>query len=162
MTSRASGYVRLSLVFLFVFLFVSVFCVAQRPWVLLGPEGGDARSLAYDPHDPSRILLGTSAGELYQSTDGGRQWSRFAHLGGGNDYVLDHVLFDPRDSNVIYAAGWSIENNGGDTYVTRDGGKTWSTLPGMHGKSVRAMAIAASDPNTLVAGALDGVFRSRD
>ena len=32
----------------------------------------------------------------------------------------------------------------------------------MHGKSIRAMAIAASDSKTLVAGALDGVFRSTD
>ncbi len=32
----------------------------------------------------------------------------------------------------------------------------------MHGKSVRAMAVSASDPKVVVAGALDGVFRSRD
>ena len=32
----------------------------------------------------------------------------------------------------------------------------------MHGKSVRAMAIAASDDKVIVAGALDGVYRSTD
>ena len=162
MTFRGTGYVRLSLVILLLSVFVPVLCLAQRPWVLLGPEGGDARSLAFDPHDSSRILLGTSAGELYQSTDGGRQWSRFAHLGGGNDYVLDHVIFDPRNSKVIYAAGWSVENNGGDLYVTRDGGRTWAALPGMHGKSIRAMELAPFHPNIIVVGALDGVYRSLD
>ena len=32
----------------------------------------------------------------------------------------------------------------------------------MHGKSVRAMALSASDPKIVVAGALDGVYRSTD
>ena len=40
-------------------------------WRLIGPEGGDVRSLAYDPANTSRILLGTSAGQLFLSQDGG-------------------------------------------------------------------------------------------
>ena len=161
-SNRAIGVGRVFGVILLSFVFCVVALAQSQPWVLLGPEGGDARSLSYDPHDPSRILLGTSAGELYQSTDGGRQWSRFAHLGDRNDYVLDHIAFDPRNSNTIYVAGWSIENNGGDIFRSDDGGKTWSALPGMHGKSVRSMEIAPSNPDVIVAGALDGVFRSND
>ncbi len=146
--------------------FISIVATAQTSaradWVLLGPEGGDARSLAFDPHDASRVLLGTSAGELYVSTDSGARWSRFAHLGSGNSYVLDHVAIDPRDSNTIYVAAWDVENIGGDLFRSRDGGRTWQALQGMHGKSIRAMALAPSDPNMIVAGALDGVFRSRN
>src|ERR1051325_153414 len=104
---------------------------ARAGWVLLGPEGGDARSLAYDPRDPSRLFLGTSAGELYLSTDSGAQWSRFAHLGDANDYVLDNIAVDPRDSNTIYVAAWSVETTGGDLFRSRDGGRTWQALPGM-------------------------------
>ncbi len=146
---------------------VSLLAIAQsatrsNTWTLLGPEGGDARSLAYDPRDPSRILLGTSAGELYLSTDGGAQWSRFVHLGDGNDYVLDNIAIDPRDANVIYVAAWSVETRSGDLFRSRDGGRSWQALPGMRDKSIRAMSLAASDPNTIVVGALDGVFRTRD
>ena len=136
--------------------------VSPARWVLLGPEGGDARSLAFDPQDPSRLFLGTSAGELYVSTDGGAQWSRFAHLGKGNDYVLDHIAVNPRDSKTIFVSAWSVETVGGDLFRSRDGGRTWQNLPGMAGKSIRAMYLAPSDPNTIVVGALDGVFRSRD
>ncbi|HUK86913.1 MAG TPA: hypothetical protein VLT85_04555 [Terriglobales bacterium] len=143
-------------------LWVPAALYAATPWVPLGPDGGDVRSLAYDPRNPDRIYLGTSAGQMFLSTDGGVSWSRFTHLGERFDYVLDHILINPADPNTLYVSAWSVENAGGDVFRSRDGGKTWEALPGMHGKSVRALALAASDPRTLVAGALDGVFRSRD
>jgi photosystem II stability/assembly factor-like uncharacterized protein len=132
-------------------------------WTALGPEGGDVRSLAYDPGNPDHILLGTSTGVIFASQDGGRSWSRFAHLGNGDDYVLDHIAFDPRNPNKIYVSAWSFQSQQtGDVFRSHDGGRNWQTLPAMHGKSVRAMAVAASDSRVIVAGALDGVYRSND
>ena len=132
-------------------------------WRLIGPEGGDVRSLAYDPANTSRILLGTSAGQLFLSQDGGNSWNVFAHLGPGDDYVLDHIIFDPAHSATIYVAGWSLYNaDEGDVFRSDDGGSTWRTLKAVHGKSIRALSMAPSDPNTLVIGALDGVFRTHN
>ena len=132
-------------------------------WAVMGPDGGDVRSLSYDPRNPDHIYLGTSTGTLFSSPDAGRSWSRLAHLGDGDDYVLDHIVIDPQNSNNLFAAAWSVDNQqAGDVFRSRDAGKTWESLPGMHGKSVRALAMSASDSRILVAGALDGVFRSRD
>jgi photosystem II stability/assembly factor-like uncharacterized protein len=143
-------------------LFFSLTALASD-WRLIGPEGGDVRSLAYDPANPSRILLGTSAGQVFVSEDGGGSWSLFAHFGGGDDFVLDHIIFNPTHSSTIYIAGWSLYNaDEGDVFRTDDGGRTWRTLAGVHGKSIRTMAMAASDPNILMIGALDGVFRSNN
>ena len=134
-----------------------------RPWAVLGPDGGDVRSLAYDPHDPNRVLLGTSTGVIFVSEDGGHNWSRFAKLGSGDDYVLDHIAFDPHNSKTIFVSAWSVQDqSAGDIYCTHNGGKDWEAMPAMHGKSVRAMAVSTSDPKIIVAGALDGVYRSRD
>jgi photosystem II stability/assembly factor-like uncharacterized protein len=136
---------------------------AGSPWTALGPEGGDVRSLAYDPANPDHIILGTSTGVLFASQDAGRSWNRFAHLGTGDDYVLDHVVFDPQNSKKIYVSAWSFQNQQeGDVFRSHDGGKNWEALPTMHNKSVRAIAISASDSKVLVAGALDGVYRSKD
>jgi photosystem II stability/assembly factor-like uncharacterized protein len=150
------------LTFLVIALFLSAAAQASQ-WTSLGPEGGDVRSLAYDPANPDHIILGTSTGVLFVSHDAGRSWNRFAHLGAGDDYVLDHVAFDPQNSKKIYVSAWSFQNQqAGDVFRSHDGGKNWEPLPGMHGKSVRALAISASDSKVLVAGALDGVYRTRD
>ncbi len=100
---------------------------------------------------------------IFVSEDGGHNWSRFAKLGTGDDYVLDHIAIDPRNSKTIFVSAWSVQDqSAGDIFRTRNGGKDWEVLPAMHGKSVRAMAVSASDTKVVVAGALDGVYRSRD
>ncbi|HEY6306784.1 MAG TPA: transcriptional regulator, partial [Candidatus Angelobacter sp.] len=149
-------------------MFVLWLCPAgltlAQPWQSLGPEGGSVRSLSFDPQDSSRVFLGTSAGMLYLSTDGGASWSRSVHLGSPSEMVLDHIVIDPANSRNLYVAAWNAQapNSDGDLFRSRNGGKTWEIVPDLHGKSIRALAVAASDPRTLVAGALDGVFRSRD
>jgi photosystem II stability/assembly factor-like uncharacterized protein len=149
-----------------ILMAVALFCATSLwagQWTALGPDGGDVRSLAYDPHNPDHIFLGTNSGTMFVSSDGGHNWSRFAHLGSGDDYVLDHIAIDPQNPNKMYVSAWSVENQqAGDMFRSHDGGKNWEALPGMHGKSIRAMAIAASDSSVLVAGALDGVYRSND
>ncbi len=151
---------------LLITLFIGLFCTTiswASQWTILGPDGGDVRSLSYDPHNPDHIFLGTSTGTIFSSTDGGRNWSRFAHLGSGDDYVLDHVAIDPQNPKHIFVSAWSVENQqAGDLFRSHDGGKNWEALSGMRGKSIRALAISASDSKVLVVGALDGIFRSKD
>lgn len=129
---------------------------------MIGPDGGDVRSLTYDPQNPDRILLGTSSGQIFESRDRGASWARFAHLGAGPDYVLDHIIFDPTDSRKLYVAAWSIEHESGELFRSRNGGKTFESLTEMKGKSIRSFAMAPSNSKILVAGTLDGVFRSDD
>lgn len=141
---------------------MSTALLASGPWQAMGPDGGDARSLAYDAHNPDHILLGTSAGQMFSSNDGGHSWSRLARLG-GDDYVLDHISIDPQNSDRIYVSAWSVSSQQiGEVFRTRDGGRNWETVPAMHGKSIRAMAMYKGDSRVLVAGALDGVYRSKD
>src|ERR1700729_3649799 len=85
---------------------LSVTTLWAGQWTALGPDGGDVRSLAYDPQNPDHIFLGTSTGTLFSSTDGGKNWARFAHLGSGDDYVIDHLAIDPQSPNKMFAAAW--------------------------------------------------------
>jgi photosystem II stability/assembly factor-like uncharacterized protein len=145
-------------------LWMSVALAAEQPWQSVGPDGGTVRSLAIDPKNPDRIFLGTSAGNLYLSTDKGASWSRFARPGNSAEMVLDHIVIDPTDPRSIFVAAWNAQlpNSDGDLYRSKDGGKSWEIVPDLHGKSLRALSIAASDSKILIAGALDGIYRSRN
>jgi len=74
-----SSLFRKSLVVLALSL-ASTALFASGSWQALGPDGGDARSLAYDSHNPDHLLLGTSTGQLFVSDDAGHNWARFARL----------------------------------------------------------------------------------
>jgi photosystem II stability/assembly factor-like uncharacterized protein len=149
---------------LVITLWMSATLMAEQPWRPIGPDGGNVRSLAIDPKDPDRIFLGTSAGNLYLSTDRGASWSRFARPGNSAEMVLDHIIIDPSDPRNIFAAAWNAQlpNSDGDLYRSHDAGKTWEIVADLHGKSLRALSMAASDPKILVVGALDGIYRSRN
>jgi photosystem II stability/assembly factor-like uncharacterized protein len=160
-TMEFRGVFRSTMLVLAVSL-VSTALWASGPWQAMGPDGGDARSLAYDAHNPDHMLLGTSTGQLFTSSDAGHNWSRLARLG-GDDYVLDHIVIDPQDSNHVYVSAWSVSSQQiGEIFRTRDAGNHWETLPAMHGKSIRAMAMYKGNSKVMVAGALDGVYRTKD
>src|SRR6478672_10240516 len=144
---------------LFMALWASAALAAEQPWQPVGPDGCTVRSLAIDPKDPDRIFLGTSAGNLYLSVDKGASWSRFPRPGGTAEMVLDHIVIDPTEPRNMLVAAWNAQlpNSDGDLYRSNDGGKTWEIVADLHGKSLRALSMAPSNPKILVVGALDGI-----
>jgi photosystem II stability/assembly factor-like uncharacterized protein len=129
-------------------------------WVPVGPPGGDVRSLAADPRDPRIVYLGTADGVLYRSTDGGRRWER-QHPGFPlRGMSLDELRVDSRGR--LYVGYWQVHGKGGGVGLSADGGASVELLPDIAGQSVRALALSASDPDVVVAGTLEGVFRSGD
>jgi photosystem II stability/assembly factor-like uncharacterized protein len=139
-------------------LLVAVPLMAQ--WRPVGPYGGNARALASDPSNPDHILLGSGAGALFESVDGGRHWRHFAHLGPSHEFMPETIAFDPLRPTTIYVAGWSVTGSGGGFFISRNGGRSWSQPATLRNKSIQALALAGSVPGMLVAGALDGLYRS--
>jgi photosystem II stability/assembly factor-like uncharacterized protein len=131
-------------------------------WFPLGPYGGDARSFAADPHDSKHLYLGTETGWVYQSHDGGNSWSRIAQVDGRNDLVIQHIVLDAASPRRLVVGAYTLNHPGGGIFISEDGGHQWTRQAEMSGQSVRSLARSASDPGELVAGTLDGVFRSKD
>ncbi|HEX3438437.1 MAG TPA: transcriptional regulator, partial [Pseudacidobacterium sp.] len=131
-------------------------------WQSVGPDGGDARSLAFDPADPQHIYVGTLSSWIYESTDGGSSWKRLARLGKSDDLVVDSLIIDNSDPRTLYAGVWQVDRPSGGIYISHDSGQTWVASEEMAGQSVRALAQSVSNPKILVAGSLSGVYRSED
>jgi photosystem II stability/assembly factor-like uncharacterized protein len=133
-----------------------------QTWRPLGPPGGDVHSLAADPSRPGRLFLGTADGHVFGSEDAGAHWKLLGRAGTRQDAVVTAIVVDPRDANILFVSTWTQDlAAGGGVFRSGDGGRTWR-LAGLEGQAVRALVIAPSDANMLVAGTLDGVYRSRD
>lgn len=82
--------------------------------------------------EPGVVYAGTQPAGLFRSEDWGHSWvpvsglndgeySKSWSMSGGGDSCLHSIEVDPRDAKRIYAAVSS-----GGSYVTSDGGATWS------------------------------------
>jgi photosystem II stability/assembly factor-like uncharacterized protein len=138
-------------------------CATCQTWKPLGPAGGDVRALASDPARPNVVYLGTTDGHIFGSEDGGRRWRLLGMVGASRNAIVTSILVDPREPTTLFVSTWTREKlgEGGGIYRSGDGGRSWRAS-GLAGHSVRALVAAPSDPDILVAGALDGLFRSHD
>jgi photosystem II stability/assembly factor-like uncharacterized protein len=136
--------------------------LASTPWFPFGPDGGDARAFAADPHNHEHLFLGAANGWIYDSQNGGHTWKRLARVGNRDDLVLDNIVVDPADSNHILAGTWVLGSDDGGLFVSTNGGHTWTSNPEMEHQSIRALTAAPSNGRIVVAGTLKGVYRSDD
>jgi photosystem II stability/assembly factor-like uncharacterized protein len=132
----------------------------EQAWTVVGPAGGDARAFAAVPGDPSHLYLGSTNSWLYESVNGGASWRRLVKLDGSDALVLDHIVVDAADLATIFVAGWRDE--GGGLWVSHDQGKNWSEVESLKGQSIRSFTQAPSDAKVLLAGTLEGIYRSED
>jgi photosystem II stability/assembly factor-like uncharacterized protein len=133
-----------------------------QTWTSMGPLGGDVRSLTADPSRPKVLYLGTADGYVFGSQDAGEHWVSLGLVGPANG-VITAIIVDPINSATLFASMWTREANGegGGVFTSRDSGRTWQGS-GLAGHAIRALVQSASDPSVLIAGALDGAFRSNN
>src|SRR5579863_3495419 len=147
---------------LLVPLLLAATAADAQVWKPLGPPGGDVRALAADPARHARMFLGTADGHVFGSEDSGAHWPLLGRAISQLDAVITAIVVDPRNGNVLFASSWTRDASvGGGVFRSVDGGRTWSPA-GLAGQAVRTLALAPSAPNVLVAGTLDGVYRSLD
>jgi len=156
MQTRSYGFFWIS-----VLTLSASFSTAAQTWRQVGPPGGDVQSLASIPGNTRTLFLGTSDGHIFGSKDGGEHWQQLGRIGANHDDVIMSIVVDARSADTLYATSWTLSSRGGGVYRSTDAGHSWQLI-GLEGHMVRAVAAAASDPNILVAGAIDGVYRSVD
>jgi photosystem II stability/assembly factor-like uncharacterized protein len=134
-------------------------------WRSIGPYGGDARSFTAVPGEPQHLYLGGTDNWIFESTDGGVSWNRLSRIDTADeqgDLIVDSVIVDSSDHQTIFAGVWRTYRADGGLYVSHDGGRHWGPVAALHGQSLRSLAQAPSDANVIVAGTLEGIYRSQD
>ena len=167
---------------------------AGRTWQHLGQRDGALRdaqqvaSIIVDPKDPNRLFVaaqghpyGPNAERgVFRSLDGGQTFQKVLYKDenvGGMDLV-----FDPRNSQIIFASMWAsrrppwttgggYNGHGSGLYKSTDGGDTWRQLtkglPGeVEGIGRIGPAVSPSDPDRMYAWVNakknSGIYRSDD
>jgi photosystem II stability/assembly factor-like uncharacterized protein len=121
------------------------------------PAGTNAPSgLAIDPHDPQRLYLATwgravgmhgTGGGIYLSSDAGRTWKSALDR---DQHVYD-VTIDPRNTNVLYAAGFESS-----AWRSNDRGEHWARIPGYNFKWGHRVMPDLMNPNMIYISTFGG------
>ncbi|HKR58769.1 MAG TPA: YCF48-related protein [Pyrinomonadaceae bacterium] len=127
-------------------------------WRSNGPPGGDVRSLVVDPSNPDRFYLGTLDGQIYTSTDAGKNWELLYNFNRPKLFV-DHIIVDPRDSKTLYVAAHRHKESGG-FFKSTDGGRRWRESSELKNEALHSLFQSEANPNVLIAGTFTGMFRS--
>ncbi len=114
--------------------------------------GGDLHSLAVDPTNPERVMVGGHEGAAI-SDDSGQTWRQVADL---EDTDPMGWAIDPKDSSKMYVGGHP------GFYRSEDGGESWSKdNAGLPGTDVHGLGIDPQNPNVLYAFIVKrGLYRS--
>jgi photosystem II stability/assembly factor-like uncharacterized protein len=155
-------------------------------WTSSGPSSspggysglGRINCMAFHPTDPNTFWVGTPAGGLWKTTNGGTNWAT------NTDYFpvlgVSDIAVHPTNANILYLATGDGDLGNlsgltggayGDTksigiLKTTDGGATWYTT-GLNwsitsAKLIRRLIINPSNPQILIAAASDGIWRTID
>ena len=131
-------------------------------WRALPLWGGDVRSLAIHPDDPDRVFAGTSAGQLYESRDGGRSWSDAGSPLPFPGWLVSALRFDPNTKERLWVSLQGVWG-GGHVAFSDDLGKTWvSRAAGLPEEPVYTLALVPGREGRLYAGTLSGVWATED
>ncbi|HET9768144.1 MAG TPA: hypothetical protein VFS60_14920 [Thermoanaerobaculia bacterium] len=137
-------------------------------WTEVHPLGlaraGDPRSLWVDPSNPAHLLLGTtsfsSSGDqperVWRSDDGGLSWRPWGRVT-PEDSTITRLIVDASKPSIVYAAvahhhDPRTEADRSGVYLSRDGGRTFTSLRDGLPSGTVVLVQDPKDPRKLYAG----------
>jgi len=142
----------------------------------LGPTevGGRIPALAVDEGDPRIQYVGSAAGGLWKTRDGGRSWN--CVFSGRPHASIGAVSLAPSDARVVWVGtGEANPRNsvrwGNGVWLSRDAGATWTHAGLAESRHIGKIAVHPTDPEVAYVAALGhlwqaggerGLFRTSD
>src|SRR5271154_601091 len=120
-------------------MLLSPFAAFAQPsgtaWANIGPSPAAVEAIALGPSGTGTIFIGSIAGGVRKSVDGGITWS--AVNNGLTTPIVQSLAMDASGPQTVYAG-----TVGGGLFKTADGGATWQNVPALAG----SVASIATDP----------------
>ena len=146
-------------------------------WQIIGPiakpnngtgqPNGNGRltCIAFHPTDANTIYVGSPAGGIWKSTNGGTTWTEFSS--GLLRLGVSSIVINPSNPDIIYIGTGdrdSGDSPGYGVWRSTNGGITWTPQnTGMGNRTVYEIIMNPSNPNNLVASTNGNrIYRSTD
>ncbi len=114
---------------------LAVFAQPSAAWTNIGPSPAAVEAIVLDPLGSGTIFIGSIAGGVRKSVDGGITWSTVNN--GITTPIVQSLAMDASGPQTVYAG-----TVGGGLFKTADGGATWQNVPALAG----SVASIATDP----------------
>jgi photosystem II stability/assembly factor-like uncharacterized protein len=94
----------------------------------MGSTSGRINAIAISPADPNVVLVGSSAGGIWRSGDGGNSFVPVSDSQA--DLEVGSIAFAPSDPNIVYAGMGDLAGGllGYGVLKSLDGGQTWTRV----------------------------------
>jgi len=156
---------RLALAFLVATAVALPPAAGAAAWRPEGPDTGNVRDVAFDPHRPGTVWAATANGGVWRSGDGGRSWTLPGT--GMMGRKIEWLEPDPGTAGTLWAG---IDSPGRPSlFRSRDDGATWERVtdryPGVLGTlqpTGARIAFAPSRPAEIWVPSTNLHYRSRD
>ncbi len=84
----------------------------QFPYDFLAERQGEVSAIAFSPHDPEIIYVGTTGGGFFTSMDGGQTWETQDFIGPGAQYLYgNHIYASRLTPGMLLYAGSGYSNS---------------------------------------------------
>ena len=132
-------------------------------WTPAGPfnVGGRITAMTVDPGNTNIIIVGSAAGGVFKSTNGGTSWEPKTDF--APSLPIGSLRMHPGNPNIIYC-GTGEANNATDVYPgfgmlkSTDKGDTWNLIGLDSSKTIGEIAISPQNPNTVYAAVGGGLY----
>jgi photosystem II stability/assembly factor-like uncharacterized protein len=145
----------------------------------LSPVAGQVSAIAVDPRNASVVYIGTAAGGVWKTTNGGTAWVPLTD--NGASLSIGSLVLDPSNPDIVYAGtGGPFGAYGAGILKSINDGVTWQAVPGPFagpfgpdnffggGAKILSLSVHPSNGQILLAGvwrgtqSQAGIFRSND
>jgi photosystem II stability/assembly factor-like uncharacterized protein len=140
-------------------VFISTNNAASWTEVALPAGAGVASALAIP--SPTRVIVGTTTGNIYRIDQVGGTWQAPVTLTRPRNAFVSDLLVDPTDGDRIWATYSTL--GGGHVFRSDDGGNNWNDASaGLPNIAVNAIVVDPESTDIVYVGCDVGVYRSTD